>query len=64
MNAYKVTVSHTFDSWRDFTFVYAQSKYQALLKALEEFDFPELSNDKIIITISLEGSLGRKKRNG
>lgn len=62
MNAYKVTASHAFDRWRDFTFVYAQSKQQALLQALNEFDLPELANDKIIITVSQESSWSKNKR--
>lgn len=62
MNAYKVTASHAFDRWRDFTFVYAQSKQQALLKALDEFDLPEIVNDKIIITVSQESSWPKKKK--
>lgn len=62
MNAYKVSATHAWGNWRDFTFVYAQSKKQALLKALEELDLPEVANEKIVVTVSLESPVKKKRK--
>ncbi|WP_368250923.1 hypothetical protein [Enterococcus sp. 2201sp1_2201st1_B8_2201SCRN_220225] len=62
MNVFKVSFSHAWDCWHDFTFVTCRSKREAIQKALEEIDLPEIANEKIIITVTAEGSLGKVKR--
>lgn len=62
MTVFKVSFSHAWDHWRDFTFVTCWSKKEAIQKAIEEIDIPELMNDKVIITVAVEGHVGNKKR--
>ncbi|MEQ7302950.1 hypothetical protein [Enterococcus avium] len=62
MTVFKVAFSHAWNHWHDFTFVTCRSKKEAILKALEEIDIPELMNDKVIITVSVEGHLGKKNK--
>lgn len=61
MTVFKVSFCHAWDRWHDFTFVTCRTKKEAIVKALEEIDVPELMNDKIIITVSVEGQVGKTK---
>lgn len=61
MNVFKVTFSHAWDRWHDFTFVTCRSKAEAIQKALAEIDLPEVANEKMIITVSLENQIGKRK---
>ncbi len=62
MTVFKVSFCHAWDRWHDFTFVTCRTKKEAVLKALDEIDVPELMNDKIIITVSVEGQVGKTKK--
>lgn len=64
MNVFKVSFCHAWNRWHDFTFVTCRSKKEAIQKALDEIDVPELMNDKVIITVSVEGQLGKTKKRG
>lgn len=64
MNVFKVSFCHSWNRWHDFTFVTCRSKKEAIRKALDEIDVPELMNDKVIITVSVEGQLGKTKKRG
>ncbi len=57
MKVYKVSAKHCWGPWKDFRFIYAGSKKQAILSALEEIDIPEAQNEKILITVSQEGTI-------
>ena len=61
MNVFKVSFSHAWDRWHDFTFVTCRSKREAIQKALDEIDLPEVANEKIIITVTAEGQLGKRR---
>lgn len=61
MTVFKVSFCHAWDRWHDFTFVTCRTKKEAIMKALEEIDVPELMNDKVIITVSVEGAVGKTK---
>lgn len=61
MNVFKVSCSHAWDSWHDFTFVTCRSKTEAIQKALEEMDIPEVLNEKLIITVVMENQIGKRK---
>lgn len=61
MNVFKVSFSHAWDKWHDFTFVTCRNKREAIRKALEEIDLPEIANEKIIITVALESRMGKRK---
>ncbi|MDT2737952.1 hypothetical protein P7H00_12610 [Enterococcus pseudoavium] len=62
MTVFKVSFCHAWDRWHDFTFVTCRTKKEAIVKALEEIDVPELMNDKVIITVSVEGTVGKTKK--
>ena len=61
MNVFKVTFSHVWNHWKDFTFVTCRSKAEAIQKAMSEIDIPEVMNEKLIITVSVEGCLGKRR---
>jgi hypothetical protein len=61
---FKVSFSQAWGRWRDFTFVTCRSASEAITKALEEINVPEKMNDKVIITVSVEGQVGKKKKRG
>lgn len=61
MNVFKVSFSHAWDRWHDFTFVTCRSKAEAIEKAMAEIDIPEVKGEKLIITVSIEGQLGKRK---
>lgn len=62
MTVFKVSFCHAWNRWHDFTFVTCRNKKEAVMKALEEIDVPELMNDKVIITVSVEGQVGKTKK--
>lgn len=62
MTVFKVSFCLAWGQWRDFTFVTCRSKREAVIKALEEIDVPESMNDKVVITISVEGIVGKNKK--
>lgn len=57
MKVYRVSAKHCWGLWSDFRYIYAKSKKQAILSALEEIDIPEAHNEKILITVSQEGTI-------
>jgi len=59
---FKVSFSQAWGRWRDFTFVTCRSTSEAITKALEEINVPEKMNNKVIITVSIEGQVGKKKK--
>lgn len=61
MNVFKVSFSHSWNNWHDFTFVTCRSKREAIQKALAEIDLPEVANEKMIITVSLENQIGKRR---
>ena len=61
MNVFKVSFSHAWDKWHDFTFVTCRSKSEAIQKAMAEIDIPEVANEKLIITVALESRMGKRK---
>lgn len=62
MTVFKVSFCHAWDRWHDFTFVTCRSKKEAILHALNEIEVPELMNDRVIITVSVEGQVGKTKK--
>lgn len=62
MTVFKVSFCHAWDHWHDFTFVTCRNKKEAIIQALGEIDVPELMNDKVIITVSVEGTVGKTKK--
>lgn len=63
MNVFKVTFSHAWNHWKDFTFVTCRSKAEAIQKAMVEIDMPEVMSEKMIITVSLENRIGKRRKN-
>jgi hypothetical protein len=63
MNVFKVSFSHAWDRWHTFTFVTCRSKREAIQKALGEIDLPEVMSEKMIITVSLENRIGKRRKN-
>lgn len=61
MTVFKVSFCLAWGQWRDFTFVTCRNKKEAIMKALDEIDVPERMNDKVIITVSVEGKVGKTK---
>lgn len=62
MTVFKVSFCLAWGQWRDFTFVTCRNKREAVIKALEEIDVPESMNDKLIITTSVGGIVGKNKK--
>lgn len=61
MTVFKVSFCLAWGLWRDFTLVTCRNKKEAIMKALDEIDVPELMNDKVIVTVSVEGQVGKTK---
>ena len=61
MNVFKVSMRQVWGKWHDFTFVTVKDVKSAITKALEEIDIPTSSNDKVTITVSLEGPAFKKR---
>lgn len=69
MYVFKVTMKHVWGRWHDFTFVTAATKKEAIRKALEEIDIPNVHSDRVAITVAVEGpafknNKKRGKKNG
>ncbi|MGM0214957.1 hypothetical protein [Enterococcus sp. AZ109] len=69
MYVFKVTMKHVWGKWRDFTFVTAATTEQAIIQALKEIKVPDKFNDKVTITVAVEGpafknNMKRGKKNG
>lgn len=62
MNVFKVTMRHVWGRWHDFTFVTAASTKAAIQLALAEIDVPDQFNDKVTITVAVEGPAFKNKK--
>ncbi|WP_367378104.1 hypothetical protein [Enterococcus gilvus] len=61
MNVFKVSMRQVWGKWHDFTFVTVTDVKSAIRKALDEIDIPTSPNDKVTITVSLEGPAFKKR---
>lgn len=62
MYVFKVSMKHVWGRWHDFTFVTAPNKKAAILKALEELEVPDVHNDRVNITVAMEGPAFKQKK--
>ncbi|OJG76222.1 hypothetical protein RV10_GL004129 [Enterococcus pallens] len=57
-----MTLKQVWGRWHDFTFVTAATTEEAIIKALKEISVPDQLNDKVTITVAVEGQAFKNKK--